>query len=298
MKKTVKKIKPDVINKFTGDTWAYTKEVKEHFFKPKNILWGNPAEAKYDAEGIVGSPACGDVMRVWININAKKDTITDFKWRTFGCASAIAATSMLSVMVTEKGGMKIDQALKIKPQDIMKRLGGLPDRKIHCSVLGDKALRAALNDWFKKTKQFNRIVVEGREIIDPNTKTTEADIEEAVLEGATTLLAVQKRTKVGIGFPECLPKVEELSVFTAKNILGQINNKMEEKVEKIIKKVRPYIQMHKGDVFLVSVQNGIVTLKVTGACADCHLSDLTYNRMLGGIIKEEIPEIKEIIISY
>ena len=220
-KKDVKKIKkPDVVNKHTGDSWAYTKEVREHFFKPKNILWEKPGDAKYDAEGIVGSPACGDVMRVWLNVNPKKDIITEFKWRTFGCASAIASTSMLSVMVTEKGGMKIDKALQIRPQDITARLGGLPDRKIHCSVLGDKALRAALNDWFKKTKQFSRIVVDGREIIDPNTKVTEADIEEAVLEGATTLLAVQKRTKVGIGYPECLPKVEELIRFYREKYFG------------------------------------------------------------------------------
>lgn len=163
---------------------------------------------------------CGDVMRVWLKIDAKKDKIKEFKWRTFGCASAIASTSMLSVMVTEKNGMKIDKALQIKPQDIMKRLGGLPDRKIHCSVLGDKALRAALNDWFRKTKQLSRIVVDGKQILDPNTKTTEADIEEAVLEGATTLLAVQKRTKVGIGYPECIPKVEELIRFYREKYFG------------------------------------------------------------------------------
>jgi NifU-like protein involved in Fe-S cluster formation len=210
---TNKKKKLDVINKFTGDSWVYTKQVKEHFFKPKNILFENPKTAKYDAEGIVGSPACGDVMRVWLKIDGKKDRIKEFKWRTFGCASAIASTSMLSVMVTEKGGMKIDKALQIRPQDIMKRLGGLPDRKIHCSVLGDKALRMALNDWFKKTDQIARIVLDGAKVIDPNTKTTEADIEEAVLEGARTLSAVQKRTKVGIGYPECIPQVEELIRF-------------------------------------------------------------------------------------
>ncbi|MEK7200575.1 MAG: iron-sulfur cluster assembly scaffold protein [Patescibacteria group bacterium] len=228
MAKQNKKIKKDVINKYTGNSWAYTKEVKDHFFKPKNLLLEDPKKANlpagrhgYDAEGIVGSPACGDVMRVWLKIDSKKDKIKDFKWRTFGCASAIASTSMLSVMVIEKGGMKIDKALKIKPQDIMKRLGGLPDRKIHCSVLGDKALRTALNDWFRKTKQFSRIVVDGKQILDPNTKTTEADIEEAVLEGATTLLAVQKRTKVGIGYPSCLPKVEQLIRFYREKYFGK-----------------------------------------------------------------------------
>ncbi len=184
------------------------------------MLLEDPKRAEYDSEGVVGSPACGDVMRVWLKIDAKKDKIKSFKWRTFGCASAIASTSMLSLMITEKGGMKIEKALKIKPQDIIKRLGGLPDRKIHCSVLGDKALRAALNDWFKKTNQFDRIIVEGTQVIDPNTKVTEADIEEAVLEGAIDLASVQKRTKVGIGYPECLPKVEELIRFYREKYFG------------------------------------------------------------------------------
>jgi len=211
--KKVNKKRPDIVNKYTGESWAYTKQVKSHFFKPRNLLMEDPKEGKFDAEGIVGSPACGDVMRVWINIDAKNDKIKDFKWRTFGCASAIAATSMMSVMVTERGGMKLSKALEIKPQDIMKRLGGLPDRKIHCSVLGDKALQTAINNWFKKTGQFDRIVVEGKKIIDPNTKVTEADIEEAVLDGATTLEEVQKRTKVGVGYPECIPQVEQLIRF-------------------------------------------------------------------------------------
>ena len=174
--KPTKRSKPDVVNKYAGGSWAYSEEVRSHFFAPRNLLWENPKEAIYDAEGVVGSPACGDVMRVWLNIDPKKDAITEFKWRTFGCASAIAATSMLSLMVTEKGGMKIDKALKITPQDIIARLHGLPDRKIHCSVLGDKALRAALNHWFKKTDQLSRVLVEGEKVIDPNTKVTEADI--------------------------------------------------------------------------------------------------------------------------
>jgi len=220
IKRKLKSKKPDVVNKLAGGSWAYSDEVRDHFFNPRNLLWENPKEALYDAEGVVGSPACGDVMRVWLNIDPKRDAITEFKWRTFGCASAIAATSMLSVMVTEKKGMKIEKALQIRPQDIIKRLGGLPDRKIHCSVLGDKALRAAINHWFKKTGQLSRVMVEGEKVIDPNTKVTEADIEEAVLEGATTLEAVQKRTKVGIGYPECIPAVEELIRFYKEKYFG------------------------------------------------------------------------------
>jgi NifU-like protein involved in Fe-S cluster formation/bacterioferritin-associated ferredoxin len=215
-----KKSTPDVVNRIAGGSWAYTDAVKDHFFNPRNLLWEMPDAAKFDAEGLVGSPACGDVMRIWLNMDPKKDKIIEFKWRTFGCASAIASTSMLSVMVTEKGGMKIEEALKIKPQDIMKRLGGLPDRKIHCSVLGDKALRAAINNWLKKTGQLSRIIVEGTRLIDPATKVTEADIEEAVLEGATTLADVQKRTKVGIGNLQCIPETEELIRFYREKYFG------------------------------------------------------------------------------
>lgn len=213
--------KPDIVNKYTGNTWVYSEYVKDHFFNPRNLLLESPENADFDAEGIVGSPACGDVMRVWLKIDKNNDRIFDFKWRTFGCASAIAATSMLSVMATENGGLGLNEAMKIKPQDITARLGGLPDRKIHCSVLGDKALRAAINNWFKKTDQFGRIIPEGGKIIDPYTKVTEADIEEAVLEGALTLEDLQKKTKVGIGYPECLEETEQLLRFYKEKYFGK-----------------------------------------------------------------------------
>jgi NifU-like protein involved in Fe-S cluster formation/bacterioferritin-associated ferredoxin len=214
------KSKPDIVNSYIGKSWVYSKIVKDHFLRPRNFLPRDPKKGEFDAEGIVGSPACGDVMRMWLKIDPKKEKITACKWRTFGCASAIASTSVLSVMVTEKGGMALEKAMQIKPQDIIKRLGGLPDRKIHCSVLGDKALRAAINDWFKKTGQYNRIITEGSRIIDPYTKVTEADIEEAVIEGALTLKDVQQKTKVGIGYPQCLPEVEELIRFYKEKYFG------------------------------------------------------------------------------
>jgi nitrogen fixation NifU-like protein/NifU-like protein len=90
---------------------------------------------------------CGDVMKMYIKIDEKNQTIKECKWKTFGCASAIASTSMLSTMII---GMKLEEAKKITPQDIVKALGGLPARKIHCSVLGDQALRAAIEDYHKK----------------------------------------------------------------------------------------------------------------------------------------------------
>ncbi|MFC1754116.1 iron-sulfur cluster assembly scaffold protein [Thermoproteota archaeon] len=128
--------------------WFYSDTVKDHFFHPQNFLKSDDADT-YEADGVgeVGSPACGDVMKMWIKVDKEKDMITECKWQTFGCASAIASTSMLSTMAV---GMKIDDALKIRPKDILERLGGLPPLKIHCSVLGDQALRAAIEDYRKK----------------------------------------------------------------------------------------------------------------------------------------------------
>lgn len=214
--------KGDVVAPTKEKGWFYTDTVKDHFFHPKNFL---EDEAGYGEAylGMVGSPACGDAMKVWLKIDKEADgteRIKDFKWKTFGCASAIASTSMLSVMVTENGGMPIDGALKLRPQDIMMRLGGLPARKVHCSVLGDKALRSAVMDYYRKSGQVDKVEVEAGRLIDKVLKITDHDIEEAVLEGADTLEKVQARTKVGTGDPSCIPEVENLIRFYKEKYFG------------------------------------------------------------------------------
>ena len=132
-----------------GGFWVYSDVVKEHFFAPKNFL-KDGEDFNADGIGTCGSYACGDVMMFLIKVDKKTRRISDCRWRTFGCASAIASTSMLSVMVTEKGGMPIEKARLVKPQQIVDRLGGLPNRKFHCSVLGHMALRDAVDDFKKK----------------------------------------------------------------------------------------------------------------------------------------------------
>ena len=207
----------DVKANVESRSWFYNDTVKDHFFHPKNFLKDEAAVLEFEkiANGIgqVGSPACGDMMKMWVYVNEAEDRIIDCKWQTFGCASAIGSTSMLSVMITENGGMKVEDAMKITPQDIVKRLEGLPTRKFHCSVLGDKALQIALNDYFRKSGQEERIVVEGAKIVDKILKITDKDIEEAVLEGARTLEEVQKKTKVGVQDKSCIPEVEQLIRF-------------------------------------------------------------------------------------
>lgn len=209
--------KGDIITPAKDKGWFYAEAVKDHFFNPRNFL-DDETGTHGDYIGVVGSPACGDVMKIWLAIEGGR--ITDFKWKTFGCASAIASTSMLSVMVTENGGMSVEEALKLKPQDIMARLGGLPARKIHCSVLGDKALRDAINVYFHKSGQTDRIQNEAGRVIDKVLKITDKDIEEAVLEGADTLDKLQQKTKVGTGDPSCLPEVEQLLRFYREKYFG------------------------------------------------------------------------------
>jgi NifU-like protein involved in Fe-S cluster formation len=134
-----------------GESWLYTEIVKDHFFHPRNIFHTDKEaeiyEKKADGIGQVGSPACGDVMKLYIKVDKKTNKIKECRWKTFGCASAIASTSIMSEMAI---GKTLEEAKKITPQDIVKALGGLPTRKIHCSVLGDQALRAAIEDYEKK----------------------------------------------------------------------------------------------------------------------------------------------------
>jgi len=193
----------------SSTNWNYSDKVKEHFFNPKNVL--KVSEEEYNADGVGenGSPVCGDLMKIYIKV--KDNKIYDMRWKTFGCASAIGSTSMLSVMVTENGGMELEEAMKIKPDDIIKKLGGLPPNKIHCSVLGDKALRAAIKDYYRNSDQTDKINTEKESrIVCHCLNVTEDEIKMEVLEGVKDFDTLQKRTKVSTACGKCEPEVREL----------------------------------------------------------------------------------------
>ncbi|MFA4954912.1 MAG: iron-sulfur cluster assembly scaffold protein [Patescibacteria group bacterium] len=213
-------LEPDILNRAGDNGWFYSDTVKDHFFNPRNFMRDESAYADA-AMGMVGSPACGDAMKVWIRVDPATERIIDCKWKTFGCGSAIASTSMLSVMATENGGLTLDAARHLRPQDVTARLGGLPARKIHCSVLGDKALRAAVNDWYRRAGQLEKVEAEAGRVVDALTQVTDQDIEHAVLDGADTLEKLQAKLKVGIGNPACLPEVEQLLRFYTEKYFGK-----------------------------------------------------------------------------
>ena len=127
-----------------GQDWVYTDIVKDHFLNPRNFLMGDESKFRCDATGIVGNPICGDQMKMFIKVDKKNDTITDLRWKTYGCASAIASTSALSELAK---GKTLDEALKISAEDIDNYLGKLPKHKFHCSVLGHDALKDAIKNY-------------------------------------------------------------------------------------------------------------------------------------------------------
>ena len=119
----------------------YSEKVMDHFMHPKNV--GEIADAS--GIGNVGNPICGDVMRMYIKV--ENNIIADAKFKTFGCGAAIATSSMVTEMVK---GKTVEEALEISNKAVAEALGGLPAIKLHCSVLAEQALRAALADYYRK----------------------------------------------------------------------------------------------------------------------------------------------------
>jgi len=186
--------------------WLYSDKVKEHFINPKNFLV-DEEDYQYDGKGIVGNVQCGDQMAFFIQVDKQKQIITDCKWKTYGCASAIASTSMLSEMVK---GMAIDDAYHISPQDIVKELGGLPEHKIHCSVLGDKALGAAIDDYYIKNNMQDKIIKTNAKTICQCMNVTDEEIQAAIAHGAKTYQDIQEMTKAGTVCGQCKEEIESL----------------------------------------------------------------------------------------
>lgn len=124
---------------------AYSDKVIDHYNNPRNVGQMDKSSSEVGT-GLVGAPECGDVMRLQIKVNAETRVIEDAKFKTFGCGSAIASSSLATEWVK---GKTVDEALEIKNTDIVKELS-LPPVKIHCSVLAEDAIRAAIGDWKKK----------------------------------------------------------------------------------------------------------------------------------------------------
>ena len=136
---------------------SYSDKVLDHYSHPRNV--GSMDKSSADVgTGLVGAPECGDVMKLQIKVNRDTNVIEDAKFKTFGCGSAIASSSLATEWVK---GKTVDEALSIKNVDIVKELS-LPPVKIHCSVLAEDAIRAAIGDWKKKQQTAQPVTAEAK----------------------------------------------------------------------------------------------------------------------------------------
>jgi nitrogen fixation NifU-like protein len=134
---------------------AYSDKVIDHYNNPRNVGQMDKSSSEVGT-GLVGAPECGDVMRLQIKVNPTTQIIEEAKFKTFGCGSAIASSSLATEWVK---GKTVDEAMQIKNTDIVRELA-LPPVKIHCSVLAEDAIRAAIGDWKKKNNVTEAVGVE------------------------------------------------------------------------------------------------------------------------------------------
>jgi len=187
--------------------WNYTDKVMEHFKNPKNVgEIENP-----DAVGEVGSIVCGDVLKLTLKINPADQTIEDAKFKTFGCASAIASSSVLTEIIK---GKTIEEAARITNKEIADYLGGLPEQKMHCSVMGMEALQAAIENYYTK-KGIKVFPGEQEKIICKCFNVSEKTILKAIeLNGLKTVEQVTDYTKAGGNCGQCKGEIEKSSMIT------------------------------------------------------------------------------------
>ncbi|MGD0274845.1 MAG: Fe-S cluster assembly protein NifU [Syntrophales bacterium] len=254
--------------------WEYTDKVKDHFLNPRNV--GEVEKADGVAE--VGSIACGDALKFSFSLDENK-RIKDAKFKTFGCASAIATSSALTEMVK---GMTLDEALKISNQDIAAFLGGLPDEKMHCSVMGKEALEAAVANYRGAPAKEP-----GAQIICECFGVTDREIEQAVRENnLTTVEEVTNYTKAGGGCGNCheaigqiIARVRSETQPAARPKLSNIQ-KMKMIEETIEREIRPSLKHDGGDIELIDVIGNRVLVATRGACTACKASDITLKHFV------------------
>jgi NifU-like protein len=266
--------------------WEYSDKVKEHFLNPKNV--GEVEDANAVAE--VGSMACGDALKLTLKVD-ENGKITDAKFQTFGCASAIASASALTEMLK---GKTVEEAEKISNQDIADYLDGLPKEKMHCSVLGRQALEQAIAHYKGEPKKEQ----EG-EIVCECFGVTDLEIERAVRENnLSTVEEVTNYTKAGGGCESChetiqgiIARVRAEAKPVTKPKLSNIQKiKMIE--ETIEREIRPSLKSDGGDIELIDVIGNRVLVATRGTCAICKASQQTLKSFVETKLRELVwPEL-------
>ena len=267
--------------------WEYTEKVFDHFRNPRNV--GEIEDP--DGVGDVGSLACGDALRLTFKLDANK-RIQDAKFKTFGCASAIASSSALTEMIK---GKSLEEAQKITNQDIADYLGGLPEEKMHCSVMGKEALDAAIAHYRGESKEVHK-----EDIVCKCFGITGDEIRQVAMQnGLKTVEQVTHYTKAGGGCTTCHPEIQEILREISEEVekekrarAAQAGRKLTnlQKIklieETVDREIRPSLKQDGGDIELVDVEGDRVYVGFRGTCSSCPSSGFT----LKGYVQEKLRE--------
>ena len=282
--------------------WDYSEKVMDHYRNPRNV--GKIDDA--DAIGSAGSLTCGDQLKIYLKI--KDGIVTDAKFQTFGCGSAVASSSILTEMII---GKSVEEVRKITNKDIADELGGLPPEKMHCSVMGYEALEDALKGYIDKD-ELNEALDEVNGKKEPQDKivctcfgVTENQIWEAIkVNGLKTVEEVTNYTKAGGACGKCKSTIKDIiDTYYHKE-------KREEKEEKtplspaqkilkinsiIENQISPELQKDGGDITLVDIDGDKVLVRLRGRCSGCKNSNLTIKAFVETTLRDAIDKNIEVV---
>ncbi|MFW5870891.1 MAG: Fe-S cluster assembly protein NifU [Verrucomicrobiota bacterium] len=273
--------------------WSYTEKVLDHFRNPRNVgEVENP-----DGVGEVGSMACGDALKLTFKLDPR-GKIEDVKFKTFGCASAIASSSALTEIIK---GMTLDEASAVTNRDIAAFLGGLPEQKMHCSVMGKEALETAIENY--RTGKSSKELLEGK-VICQCFGVTETEIRRVVEENQlSTIEQVTDYCKAGGGCGRCHPEIEEI-IKKAQTRTGPESTPSPgfermttvqkiHRIEDVIdREVRPQLKKDGGDIEMVDLAGNRVIIAFRGRCSGCSVAGFTMKEVVEAKLREFIsPEL-------
>lgn len=266
--------------------WDYSEKVLDHYRNPRNV--GKIDNA--DLIGEAGSLACGDSLKLYLKLDGEK--IVDAKFQTFGCGSAVASSSILTEMII---GKTLDEAKKITNKDIAEELGGLPQEKMHCSVMGHEALEDALKKYYGDDNIEEDLPQTADKIVCTCFNVTENQIWEAIkVNNLKTVEEVTNYTKAGGACGRCKGTIQDIidTYYKAENKKEEAPLTATQKILKISKvieqQISPELQKDGGDIELVDIEGNKVKVKLTGMCQGCKNSRMTIKTFVESILKDKV----------
>ena len=271
--------------------WDYSEKVMDHYRNPRNV--GKIDDA--DAIGEAGSLACGDSLKLYLKVD--NGIVTDAKFQTFGCGSAVASSSILTEMII---GKPLEEVKKITNKDIADELGGLPPEKMHCSVMGHEALEDALKNYFDDFMEFNYPETQDK-IVCQCFDVKESQILEAIkTNNLKNVEEVTNYTKAGGACGKCKSVIQSMiedywaKVDADKPKMSQAQKIL--KINKVIEnQISPELQKDGGDIELVDIADNKVFVKLRGKCSGCKNSHLTLKVFVEQTLRETVSSLIEVV---